>query len=62
MVQVPTRATGAMYAGASYFSQQARHGAGHAMTVSVAVVGAIALLDLGLVWLLPKSAFPQEQP
>ena len=34
--------------------------AGHAMTVSVAVVGAIALLCLGLVWLLPKSA-PQEQ-
>jgi len=30
------------------------------MTVSVAVVGAIALLDLGLVWLLPKTA-PQEQ-
>jgi hypothetical protein len=30
------------------------------MTVSVAVVGAIALLDLGLVRLLPKTA-PQEQ-
>jgi hypothetical protein len=26
------------------------------MTVSVAVFGAIALLGLGLVWLLPKSA------
>jgi hypothetical protein len=26
------------------------------MTVSVAVVGAIALLCLGLVWLLPKAA------
>jgi len=31
------------------------------MTVSVAVVGAIAVLDLGLVWLLPKSA-PEEEP
>jgi hypothetical protein len=30
------------------------------MIVSVAVVGAIALLDLGLVWLLPKTA-TQEQ-
>jgi hypothetical protein len=26
------------------------------MTVSVAVVGAIAALGLGLVWLLPRSA------
>jgi len=43
-----------------YFSQRAQFGAAHAMTVSVAVAGAIALLDLGLVWLLPKSA-PQEQ-
>jgi EmrB/QacA subfamily drug resistance transporter len=43
-----------------YFSQRTQHGAGHAMTVSVAVVGAIAVLCLGLVWLLPKSA-PQEQ-
>jgi hypothetical protein len=42
-----------------YFSQRPHQGAGHAMTVSVAVVGAIALLCLGLVWLLPKSA-PQE--
>ena len=33
-----------------------QHGAGHAMTVSVAVVAAIAALGLGLVWLLPKSA------
>lgn len=39
-----------------YFSQQAHHDAGHAMTVSVAVVAAIAALCLGLVWLLPKSA------
>ena len=37
-------------------SQLSRHGAAHAMTVSVAVVGAIAALGLGLVWLLPRSA------
>ena len=43
-----------------YFSQRAQHGAGHAMTVSVAVVGAIAVLCLGLAWLLPRSA-PEEQ-
>lgn len=43
-----------------YFSQQARHGAAHAMTVSVVVVGAIALLCLGLVWLLPRQA-PSEE-
>ncbi|MGO9216352.1 MAG: hypothetical protein ACLP5E_01065 [Streptosporangiaceae bacterium] len=30
------------------------------MTVSVAVVGAIALLGLGLVWLLPRSAPPDQ--
>ena len=39
-----------------YFSQLTRHGAAHAMTVSVAVVAAIAALGLGLVWLLPRSA------
>jgi EmrB/QacA subfamily drug resistance transporter len=39
-----------------YFSQLADHGAAHALTVSVAVVGAIAALGLGLVWLLPRSA------
>jgi len=43
-----------------YFSQRAGHGAGPAMTVSVAVVGGIAAGCLGLAWLLPKSA-PQEQ-
>jgi EmrB/QacA subfamily drug resistance transporter len=39
-----------------YFSQLTHHGAAHAMTVSVAVVAAIAALGLGLVWLLPHSA------
>lgn len=43
-----------------YFSQQTHHGAAHAMTVSVAVVGAIAATCLGLVWLLPKSAPPDD--
>jgi len=43
-----------------YFSQQAHHGASHAMTVSVAVVGGIAVLCLALVWLLPKRA-PSEE-
>jgi len=46
----------------SLFFQTAQHGAGHAMTVSVAVVGAIALLCLGLVWLLPKSAMRITMP
>jgi len=55
-VQQLAAAIGSAVVTTVYFSQQARHGAGHAMTVSVAVVGAIALLDLGLVWLLPKSA------
>jgi len=35
---------------------------GHAMTVSVAVVGGIALLCLGLVWLLPRRAAEQAFP
>ena len=59
-VQQLAAAIGSAVVTTVYFSQRAQHGAGHAMTVSVAVVGAIALLCLGLVWLLPKSA-PQEQ-
>lgn len=43
-----------------YFSQQTHHGAAHAMTISVAVVAGIAVLCLGLVWLLPKSAPPVQ--
>jgi len=37
-----------------YFSQRTQHGAGHAMTVSVAVAGAIAVLCLAPAWLLPQ--------
>ena len=43
-----------------YFSQRTQHGAGHAMTVSVAVVSAIAVLCVALAWLLPRSA-PDER-
>ncbi len=60
-VQQLAAAIGAAVVTTIYFGQQTRHGAGHAMTVSVAVVGAITLLCLGLVWLLPKSA-PAKPP
>ncbi len=43
-----------------YFSQRTGHGTAHAMTVSVAVIAAIAVLSLGLTRLLPTSA-PAEQ-
>jgi EmrB/QacA subfamily drug resistance transporter len=57
-VQQLAAAIGSAVVTTVYFTQRTHHGAAHAMTVSVAVVGAIALLDLGLVWLLPKSAPP----
>jgi EmrB/QacA subfamily drug resistance transporter len=59
-VQQLAAATGSAVVTTVYFTQLAHHGAAHAMTVSVAVVGAIALLDLGLVWLLPRSAPPDQ--
>ena len=55
-VQQLAAAIGSAVVTTVYFSQQAQHGAAHAMTVSVVVVAAIAVADLGLVWLLPKSA------
>jgi len=58
-VQQLAAAIGSAVVTTIYFSQQSNQGAAHAMTVSVAVVGAIALLCLGLVWLLPKSAPPE---
>jgi len=59
-VQQLAAAIGSAVVTTVYFSQRAEHGAGHAMTVSVAVVAVIAAACLGLAWLLPKSA-PQEQ-
>ena len=59
-VQQLAAAIGSAVVTTVYFSQRTQHGAGHAMTVSVAVVGAIAVLCLGLVRLLPRSA-PEEQ-
>ena len=59
-VQQLAAAIGSAVVTTVYFSQRAQHGAGHAMTVSVAVVGAIAVLCFGLAWLLPRSA-PEEQ-
>ena len=59
-VQQLAAAIGSAVVTTVYFSQRAHYGAGHAMTVSVAVVGAIAACCLGLVWLLPKSAPPQQ--
>ena len=59
-VQQLAAAIGSAVVTTVFFSQRAQHGAGHAMTVSVAVVGAIAVLCLGLAWLLPRSA-PEEQ-
>ncbi len=57
-VQQLAAAIGSAVVTTVYFTQQTSHGAGHAMTVSVAVVGAIVILCLGLVWLLPRSAPP----
>jgi hypothetical protein len=58
-VQQLAGAVGSAVVTTVYFSQRAEQGAGHAMTVSVAVVGGIAALCLGLVWLLPRNA-PSE--
>jgi EmrB/QacA subfamily drug resistance transporter len=59
-VQQLAASIGAAVVTSVYFSQRLQHGAGHAMTVSVAVVAAIAALGLGLVWLLPASAPAEE--
>jgi EmrB/QacA subfamily drug resistance transporter len=39
-----------------YFRSLARSGQAHAMTVSLVVVGSVAALCCGLVWLLPRAA------
>lgn len=59
-VQQLAAAVGSAVVTTVYFSQASAHGGLHAMLVSVAVVGAIVALCLGLVWLLPKKA-PEEQ-
>ena len=59
-VQQLAAAIGSAVVTTIYFSQRIEHGAGHAMTVSVAVVAAIAALGLGLVWLMPKAAPAEE--
>jgi EmrB/QacA subfamily drug resistance transporter len=60
-VQQLASAIGSAVVTTVYFSQRVEHGAGHAMTVSVAVVAAIAAVGLGLVWLLPKAAPAEER-
>jgi EmrB/QacA subfamily drug resistance transporter len=55
-VQQLAAAIGAAVVTSVYFTQRAQHGAAHAMTVSIVVVGAITAACLGLVWLLPKQA------
>jgi EmrB/QacA subfamily drug resistance transporter len=59
-VQQLAGAVGSAVVTTVYFSQRAGHGAGHAMTVSVAVVAGIAVICLGLVWLLPRTAPPGD--
>jgi MFS family permease len=59
-VQQLAAAVGAAVVTTVYFGQRTAHGPAHAMTVSVAVVGGIAALCLGLVWLLPRDA-PSEE-
>jgi EmrB/QacA subfamily drug resistance transporter len=55
-VQALATAVGSAVVTTVYFSQRVVHGPAHAMTVSVVVIGGIAALGLGLVWLLPKNA------
>jgi EmrB/QacA subfamily drug resistance transporter len=61
-VQQLAAAVGAAVVTTVYFGQRTAHGPAHAMTVSVAVVGGIAALSLGLVWLLPRHAPSEEYP
>ena len=57
-VQQLAAAVGSAVVTTVYFGQRAAYGSAHAMTVSIAVVGAIAGICLGLVWLLPRTAPP----
>ena len=60
-VQQLAAAIGSAVVTTVYFSQLREHGGPHAMLVSVAVVGAITVACLGLVWLLPRTA-PADPP
>jgi len=61
-VQQLAAAMGSAVVTTVYFTQRADRGAAHAMTISVAVVGAIVVVCLGLTRLLPRSAPPQGIP
>jgi EmrB/QacA subfamily drug resistance transporter len=60
-VQQLATAIGSALVTTIYFTQRTAHGAGSAMTTSLAVVGSITVLCLGLVWLLPKKAAEEPQ-
>jgi MFS family permease len=60
-VQQLATAIGSAVVTTIYFTQRTAHGAGSAMTTSLVVVGAITVLCLGLVWLLPKKAAEEPQ-
>jgi EmrB/QacA subfamily drug resistance transporter len=55
-VQQLAAAIGAAAITTVYFKTLAASGQAHAMTVSLIVVGAVAVLCCGLVWLLPRAA------
>jgi MFS family permease len=55
-VQQLAAAIGAAAITTVYFQTLAASGQAHAMTVSLIVVGAVAVLCCGLVWLLPRAA------
>ena len=59
-VQQLAAAIGSAVVTTVYFDQAAAHGGTQAVIASVLVVGAIAVLCLGLVWLLPRKAPAEE--
>jgi hypothetical protein len=59
-VQQLAAAIGSAIVTTVYFSQAAAHGGIHALTISVAVVGGIIAVCLGLVWLLPEKAADEQ--
>ncbi|MDM4761987.1 MFS transporter [Galbitalea sp. SE-J8] len=59
-VQQLAAAIGSAVVTTVYFGQASAHGGTRAVIVSVLVVASIAVLCLGLVWLLPRRAQPEE--